>query len=747
MADGKIIIDTQIDSKGAEKGISKLGSLASNALGFATKTTAAMVTVATGAVAALTKLSIAQYAEYEQLTGGVETLFKKSSGQVMKYANNAYKTAGMSANEYMSTITGFSASLLQGLGGDTKKAAEIGNMAVTDMADNANKMGTAIGDIQNAYQGFAKQNYTMLDNLKLGYGGTKTEMQRLLVDAEKLTGIKYNINNFSDVIEAIHAIQNEMGITGTTAKEASSTIEGSLNMTKAAWTNLLTGMADDNADFDTLVNNLVDSVSTLGQNLLPRIEIAINGIGDLINKLLPPIIDKLPQLITSILPGMLNAGVSVVSSLGTGILQSLPTIINLGIQVIQSLIAGIQSNLPAIVTGAMAIVQSLVTGFLTVLPQIVQLGLQLIIQLGMGIAQAIPTLLPQIINVVIGISDMIIANIGTIINVGIQILIALVQGLVQALPQLIQEVPRIINEFSGAIFAQLPTIIVAGVKIILMLIKGLIQSIPTLIANIPQIIMAIFNALTLFNWASAGKNLLTKVGEGIKSMGPNIGNLAKSIAQGINNVIKNIFTGGGNIGRGLISNIGSGLRSLAGSVAGTARSIGSSVLNAIKNAFAAAPSIGKNLIQGIWNGIKNMRDWIMGLIGNFASGIIAGIKEKFKIHSPSRVMRDEVGKYIAQGIGVGFSDESENLQSSIDNDLSGLINKMQMTVDHEVATTTAGVVASRNVSTVKEITNDNNNGLYLTIENFNNNTSKDTPALMEEIEFYKKQNSLARGGV
>ncbi|AUM91503.1 phage tail protein [Clostridium botulinum] len=703
MADGRIIIDTEIDSSGAKRGISNIGSLASNALGIATKTTAVMVTAATGAVAALTKLSIAQYAEYEQLTGGVETLFKKSSGQVMEYANNAYKTAGMSANEYMSTITGFSASLLQGLGGDTKKAAQIGNMAVTDMADNANKMGTAIGDIQNAYQGFAKQNYTMLDNLKLGYGGTKTEMERLLADAQKLTGIKYDINNFSDIIEAIHAIQNEMGITGTTATEASTTIEGSLNMTKAAWTNLLTGMADDNADFDTLINNLVDSVSTLGQNLLPRVEIAINGIGNLINKLLPPIIDKLPELITSILPGMLNAGVNVVSSL--------------------------------------------VTGFLTALPQIIQLGLQLIIELGTGIAQAIPELLPQIINVVIGICDMIINNIPQIISVGIQIIIALVQGLIQALPTLIENIPRIINEFAGAIFAQLPTILMAGIKIILMLIKGLTQSIPTLIANIPQIIMAIFNALTLFNWASAGKSLISKIGEGIKSMGSNIGNIARSIAQGVNNAIANIFTGGGNLGRNLISNVINGIRGLASSIASVARSVASSAINAIKSTFSGGSSIGSNLIRGIWNGISNMGGWIKGLIGDFASGIIAGIKEKFKIHSPSVVMRDEVGKYIAQGIGVGFSDESSNLENSIDNDLSRLINKMQMTVNHEVATTTVGVVASRNALTSSTITTNNDNGLNVNIENFNNTKSQDVQSLMEELEFYRKQNSLARGGV
>lgn len=390
MADGRIIIDTEVDSTGAEKDIKslngKLGNLANNALGFATKAAGAMVTVATGAVAALASLSIEQYAQYEQLVGGVETLFKKSSNQVLQYANNAYKTAGMSANEYMNTITGFAASLLQGLGGDTKKAAEIGNMAVQDMSDNANKMGTSIEMIQNAYQGFAKQNYTMLDNLKLGFGGTKEEMQRLLQEASKISGIKYDISNFNDIIEAIHVIQTEMGITGTTAKEAATTIEGSLNMTKAAWTNLLTGMADDNANFDTLINNLVDSASAFGDNILPRIEIAIKGIGKLVEQLLPPIVSRLPQLITDILPSLLNAGVQMVGSLGSGIIQALPTLISCSVQAIQTILTGITSNLPQIVNGAMQIVQSLVDGFVQVAPLLLDAGLQLIIALGQGIA-------------------------------------------------------------------------------------------------------------------------------------------------------------------------------------------------------------------------------------------------------------------------------------------------------------------------------------------------------------------------
>ena len=656
MADGKIIIDTTVDNSGAEKDIKSL----SRKIGSMAKTSATalagMVAAATTAVATLTGLSVKQYAEYEQLTGGVETLFKNSSDKVMEYANNAYKAAGMSANEYMNTITGFAASLLQGLGGDTEKAAKIGNMAVEDMADNANKMGTSIELIQNAYQGFAKQNYTMLDNLKLGFGGTKEEMQRLLQEASKISGIKYDISNFSDIIEAIHVIQNEMGITGTTAKEAASTIEGSLSMTKSAWTNLLTGMADDNADFNKLVDNLVNSVGTLGENLLPRIEIAINGIGKLIDKLLPSIINKIPELISSILPGMVQAGINVTSSLVNGIVQSLPMLL--------------------------------------------EIGLQALTTLGKGIAKNLPTLIPTIVNLMISMCDMIIENLPLIVDVAIDIILALVQGLVSALPTLISEVPRIINSFANAIYNALPQILMAGVQIIGMLIKGLIQSIPTLVANIPQIIMAIVNVFTLMNWASIGKNLITGIGNGIKSMVSNIGTVAKFTAESVVNGIKGIFTSGGSIGRNLISWVTNGISSSVGTLVQATKNVAISAIQGLKNILSwdSAASIGKNLIQGLWNGISNMGGWIMDKIGGFASNIIGGIKDFFGIHSPSRVMRDLIGTNIVKGIGVGIDIETPNLEKDIDANMKDLLAKMKGTVDYETARTTARVVAENNVN-------------------------------------------------
>lgn len=672
MADGRIIIDTQVDSTGAEKDIKGLSSK----LGSLTKTGAVaitgLVTAASAAVGALAGISVKQYAEFEQLVGGVETLFKDSSKLVQRYAANAFETAGLSANEYMNTITSFSASLLQGLGGDTEKAARIGHQAIIDMSDNANKMGTDMAMIQNAYQGFAKQNYTMLDNLKLGFGGTKEEMQRLLVEAEKISGVKYNISNFSDIIEAIHVIQNEMGITGTTAKEAATTISGSFNMLKSAWSNILTGMASDTENFDDLVNDLVYSLQTFGGNILPRIKIAIGGITKLFNSL----VQELPSLINSVLPELLNSGIDIV----------------------KNLISGIQEGLPSLINTALDIMMSLVNGVIEVMPMLLEIGLQALMTLGQGIAENLPTLIPTLVNLVISMCDMIIENLPLILDVAIDIILALVEGLVTALPTLISEVPRIINEFSNAIYNALPQILKAGIDIILMLIKGLINSIPTLVANIPQIIMAIVNVFTLYNWTQLGKSLITWIGDGIKGMGGSLVSWVKGLGQNAVDGIVGIFKQGGSIGSNFISWITNGIRSMFGNIVGNVRNLGSSILSTIKNILGwdSAASIGSNLIKGIWNGISNMTGWILNLIGGFADSVIGSIKGFFGIHSPSRIMRDLIGTNIVKGIGVGIDIETPNLEKDIDSNMSDLVAKMQGTVDYETAMTTARVVTYNN---------------------------------------------------
>lgn len=469
MSDGTLIFDTNLDTSGLSTGLGKVGSIA----GTAFKGMAVAVGAASTAIGVLTKSALDGYASYEQLTGGIETLFDKSADAVMGYAENAYKTSGLSANQYMETVTSFSASLIQSLGGDTAKAAQTADMAITDMSDNANKMGTSIEMIQNAYNGFAKGNFTMLDNLKLGYGGTKEEMERLLADAEKISGIKYDISSFADITEAIHVMQTEMGIAGATALEASTTIEGSTQMMKASWENLIVGIADDNADLDMLINQFIDSATTMLGNVIPRIGTILTGIGQLVEKMVPVIMEQLPGLIETVLPQLLNSGVAMVNSLIQGIVDNLPTLLNVAIDLVMRLVNVIIENAPMVIEAA----------------------LQLIVQLAMGIAGALPELIPTLVNTVIMIVETLIDNIDMLVDASIAIILALADGILMAMPDLLDAVPVIINKLVEAIIANLPKILAMGVELLAKLAMGIVTAIPHLVMQIPLIITAIVGGI------------------------------------------------------------------------------------------------------------------------------------------------------------------------------------------------------------------------------------------------------------
>lgn len=459
------------------------------------------------------KQALNSYADYEQLIGGVETLFKESSGVVEQYANNAYKTAGLSANEYMETVTSFSASLLQSLNGDTAKSAKVADMAITDMSDNANKMGTDMSMIQSAYQGFAKQNYTMLDNLKLGYGGTKSEMARLLKDAQKISGIKYDISNLNDVYQAIHVIQGELGITGTTAKEASTTIQGSVSAMKSAWQNMLTGIADDNADFEGLVNNLVDSIITAGQNILPRVEVIIDGAAELIVQLIGKILEQMPKILET------------------------------GSNILTKLIDGITTMIPEISYTAFYIIDELLRGILSNLPLILQMGIDLLTELINGISQTLPDLIPVAIESIITMVTTLLDNIDLIIDTGIQLLIGLADGLIEALPKLIEKIPVIIEKLINAIVNNLPKLIQMGIELIVKLAAGLIKAIPQLISKIPEIIGSLVKGFANYfsNMSEVGRNLVFGIWEGIKNAKNWIFGKIKEWCGNILNGIKSFF--------------------------------------------------------------------------------------------------------------------------------------------------------------------------------------------------------------
>lgn len=542
----KIGVDNSDVDKGFSETSSKAESLAGKlkgGLATAAKVGAAALAAAATGVAALTKASIDQYAEYEQLVGGVDTLFKTASDKVQEYAANAYKTAGMSANEYMDTVTSFSASLLQSLGGDTDKAAQKADQAITDMADNANKMGTGMEMIQNAYQGFAKQNYTMLDNLKLGYGGTKEEMERLLADAEKLSGQKFDISSYSDIVDAIHVVQTEMGITGTTAAEAASTIEGSGGSAKAAWANLITGIADDNADLDTLIGNFVSSVETAAGNIIPRVSAILGGISQLVTSASTTIIPMVITTITDNLPSLLQAAAALVGALGQGIIDSLPAITQAAIDILFFLSNGLIENLPTLIDGivqvTMTIVQMLTSpDFLT---QLIETAILLITTLAQGLIDAIPQLIAAVPLIIGNLLAAIIVELPNIIQMGIDLLFALIDGIIKCIPELVAAVPTLIIAFINGIVNNIDKIILAGPQIIVSLITGIIGAIPELIAAVPRIIAAIADTIRNYDWGGIGKNIVRGLKNGIAGMWGNIKSWFSDKVNGLVSGVKKIL--------------------------------------------------------------------------------------------------------------------------------------------------------------------------------------------------------------
>lgn len=605
---GSVVIKIKGDDNDFKSKLKSLGSAVSTTM----KATAAAVGAASAGIAALGTACINAYADYEQLVGGVETLFKDSADLVQSYADNAYKTAGLSANAYMETVTSFSASLLQSLGGDTEAAAKAADRAIIDMADNANKMGTSMELIQNAYQGFAKQNYTMLDNLKLGYGGTKEEMQHLLKDAEKLSGIKYDISSYADIVEAIHVIQTEMGITGTTAKEASTTIQGSIASMKASWTNLMVGMADDTLNFDALLSNFIESVGTVAENLLPRIGVVIEGMGKLVAGLAPEIAAALPTLTNELLPNL----------------------VELGVQAVGSLIEGIQENGDSLAEGALSIISTLGSGIVELLPMIADTAASLIVSLADGITESLPEMVPAAVETIAALIENLTSNADTILQAGIDILLALGEGIINAIPQLIEKIPEIVINIANVINDNAPRLLEAALSLIVQLAVGLIKAIPTLIANIPKIIEAIVSAFMAFQWLNLGKQLITGIKNGITSMGKSMKTAAKDTFA----KFKEKFS-----------------------------------LNELKTELK---NIGKNIIDGIVKGIKDGFSNLGKVAGETKDFLLGKLQSAFKINSPSKLMRDKVGKSVGEGIAVGITESGEAVLSAAESISDDLLHQM-----------------------------------------------------------------------
>lgn len=602
---------------------SGVGQALLKGIGTFAKWGAAAATAAATATAALVKSAVTAYSDYEQLVGGVETLFKDSASEVQKYAANAYQTAGLSANEYMETVTGFSASLLQSLDGDTKAAAEKANVAITDMSDNANKMGTSMESIQNAYQGFAKQNYTMLDNLKLGYGGTKEEMQRLLEDAEKLSCQKFDLSSYADIVDAIHVVQTEMGITGTTAKEAATTIQGSVNMTKAAWQNLVVGIADDTQDFDVLVNNFVESVTTAGNNILPRVEIALKGVGTLVEKLAPIIAKTVPNIVSTTLPSMIKAGTSMIRALLDGLLKAVPELIPCFKDIINQLIEVIVDNLPLIIEAAVTIAGAIVSGLVEALPDILTAGIQLIQSLAQGLTNGIPTILSTAITIVSQLASTLIQNVPQIVQTGIQLLLGLANGILQAVPQLLQELPGIITQMVENILSCIPMIIECGIELLTSLVDALPQIIQSIVAVLPKIINGIIEALLghIDEIIQAGIKLLVALIDALPQIIDTICKALPQIIEGITGAlidhIDDIIAAGVELFMALVTN----LPQIIVSIAGKVPQIITGIVSAIGQCLGEMWEAGKRLMNKLWEGMKAIAPDIAAWTKEFVKSI------------------------------------------------------------------------------------------------------------------------------
>ena len=608
----ELFVKIGADTTEANKGIDEVGQKTSGLgeklkSGLATAGKAAVAGVAAGATAigALGTKAVAAYADYEQLVGGVETLFKDSQDQVMDYANNAYKTAGLSANEYMETVTSFSAALLQSLDGDTSAAADKANLAITDMSDNANKMGTDMTSIQNAYQGFAKSNYTMLDNLKLGYGGTQAEMERLLADAEKISGIKYDISSYADIVDAIHVVQTEMGITGTTAEEAASTIQGSFGMMKSAWQNLVTGMADPDQDLGVLVGNFTDSVVIAGNNLIPRIQELLPRIVEATTSLIGTVSEQLPAILGTVLPSLVEGATNLV----TGLMAALPSVL--------SVLADV----------APTVINTLVPALIELLPQITQTGIDVIVSLAQGIADALPQLIPAATDAIIKIVEVLTSpeNLGNLIDAALAIILALADGLVDATPKLIAAVPDVITNLVTAIIANMPKILEAGVEITMALADGLIKALPELIEAIPNLILGIVQGIidNLPEIIMAGPKIIAALATGLIEAIPDIVMVIPQLIRSIVDTFLSFDWG----------------------------------------------SIGKNIVDGIKNGFVNMWNSFKQTVENVFTGLVDGVKSFLGIASPSKVFAGIGGymaEGLGQGFDKEFSNVKRGIQSQLD---------------------------------------------------------------------------------
>lgn len=687
-SDGTLKFDTSLDTGGLQSGMGKVASVAQQALGVFT---GQMMTRAVDALANLGKSALDSVGQLEQNVGGVETLFGDAADAVIASADRAYQTAGMSANDYMSTVTSFSASLLQSLGGNTEEAAKVADMAIIDMADNANKMGTSMDMIQNAYQGFAKQNYTMLDNLKLGYGGTKTEMERLLADAEKLTGVKYDINNLNDVYQAIHAVQEEMGITGTTAKEAASTLEGSMASAKAAWDNFMNGSGD--------ADQLADAFATAADNIVKNLAEIIPRFAETLPALGGAIIAQIPGLVAAIVPAVLSAGQSVLKQLQDAVLDfdfagtadkvvqmitgfiegdGLGSLLDTLATIFTGIVNGISSMLPSLLPALVGLISYVVTSLLDQLPAILDCALELILGLAQGILAALPVLIEALPEVISSIVEFLISAVPQIIDAGIELLMALMDALPVIIDALVDALPQIIEATVTALIAAAPQIAKAGIK----LLGALIEAIPVIVVElakaVPDIVAAIIDVLA---------ELPGLIGEVFAEIVTDLVEWGQQMLSNASTAMSNMLSQVNSIIQELPGKIWTHLVNAVNKVIAWGQQMLSNASTAMSNMLSQVSSIIQELPGKIWthlvNAVNKVVAWGQQMVSNAST---AASNMLSKVSSTLQQLPGKVWDYLSQAAqkvvtwGTQLAQKgaaaATQLFNSIVNGLSSLPSKM-----------------------------------------------------------------------
>ena len=722
----------KLDDSDYKSGLSSAASLAGkaggaigNGLATAAKIGTAALTATTAAVTAVGTAAIKSYANYEQLAGGVEKLYGTAADKIKEYADQAYKTSGMSANQYMETATSFSAALIKSLDGDVNKAADLTDVAMRAISDNVNVFGSDMQSVQSAFQGFAKENYTMLDNLKLGYGGTKEGMEQLIADANEYRAsigqsADLTIDSFADIVQAVQSVQEAQNIAGTTNKEAMTTIEGSANATKAAWQNVITAIGRGEGlteAFDGLISAVFGNESGGGllNNIIPRIQTVMEGVGQFVATAGPYISEKLPELVNSVVPTLINAGMNLLSALGQGFMDYLPSLlftvgdivetvlqalvdatsngggfilevidwiigvfeenymdfIDMGFEIITNILEGFTSGETDILYYAREVIEHFGKVLVEYAPTLIQAAGNMILTLATSIGESLPTLIPVAVDVILTIVQGLIDNIGLLVEGAIQLAVGLANGLIEALPIIIEKLPELVMGIVNALIENLPLLLQAVIQITIALAQAIIENLPAFINAVVQIITQIGSMI-----AQKGAELISQVGQIITNLMNNLQawlsqlptKMAYYAGRAIGEFIKFFLQLPSKI-IGIFNNVMSSVSNFGSNMITRAREAADGFKNNLISGLMELPGklieVGHNVVEGLWNGISSGWNGLIDKVKSLADNLVQGIKDSLRIESPSKVFR-WIGEMIDAGLALGIDTNLDAVKDAVD---------------------------------------------------------------------------------